>query len=83
MKFNYSLSHFVANSFFIHLFQNLAFKKVLAESELQRKEFLRKQGKTEQIGDFRPSLQLMIYPWWMLSAYSFRSLLEDENIAQS
>ncbi|NWQ78706.1 MPSF protein, partial [Columbina picui] len=30
-----------------------AFKAVLAESELQRKEFLRKQGKT---GDFRPSL---------------------------
>uniref|UniRef100_A0A8U7MUT0 Myomesin 2 n=1 Tax=Corvus moneduloides TaxID=1196302 RepID=A0A8U7MUT0_CORMO len=44
-----------------------AFKGVLAESELQRKEFLRKQGKTEQIGDFRRSLQLTIYPWSILS----------------
>lgn len=67
----------MTNSYFIHLFQNLAFKKVLAESELQRKEYLRKQGKMEQIGDFRPGLQLMIHPWGMLNAYSFRSLLED------
>uniref|UniRef100_A0A8C5JIA5 Myomesin 2 n=1 Tax=Junco hyemalis TaxID=40217 RepID=A0A8C5JIA5_JUNHY len=37
-----------------------AFKGVLAESELQRKEYLRKQGKMEQIGDFRPGLQLMV-----------------------
>lgn len=47
MNFNYSLSNFVANSVFIHLFSNLAFKAVLAESQLQQKEFLRKQGKAE------------------------------------
>lgn len=45
INFNYSLTAFVTNWSFVHLFWNIAFKAVLAESELQRKEFLRKQGK--------------------------------------
>lgn len=49
MNFNYSVSNFVNNPFFIYLFWNIAFKDVLAEAELQRKEFLRKQGKTVKV----------------------------------